>query len=74
MSDKYIYITVYFTVVKGDGDETELNTRQTNLKHEVASGATADDVEYDGKLKFSYRFSNEKRIFIGNNIEISYPK
>lgn len=72
--NKKIYITVYFTVVKGDGDETELNTQQTKLLHETAADATAEDVKYDGKLKFSYKFNTEKKIFTGTNIEISYPK
>lgn len=74
LSDTNIYITVYFTVDKGDGDETELNTQQTNLMHSVSPDATANDVEYDGKLKFSYKFNTEKNIFTGSNIEISYPK
>lgn len=71
---KTLYITVYFTVVKGDGDETELNTQQTKLLHETAADATAEDVKYDGKLKFSYKFNTKKNIFTGTNIEISYPK
>ena len=74
LSNARLYITVYFTVVKGDGDETELNTQQTKLFHETAVDATAEDVKYDGKLKFSYKFNTEKKIFTGSIIEISYPK
>lgn len=74
LSNATLYITVYFTVVKGDGDKTELNTQQTKLLHATAADATASDVKYDGKLKFSYKFNTEKKIFTGKNIEISYPK
>ena len=74
LSGTYIYITVYFTVVKGDGDETELNTQQIKLLHSIAENKTANDVKYDGKLKFSYKFDETKKIFTGNNIETSYPK
>lgn len=74
LSNATLYITVYFTVVKGDGDETELNTQQTELLHSTGADATASDVKYDGKLKFSYKFNTEKKIFTGKNIEISYPK
>ena len=74
LSNKTLYITVYFTVVKGDDDKTELNTQQTELLHVTAADATASEVKYDGKLKFSYKFNTEKKIFTGSNIEISYPK
>lgn len=74
LSSTQIYITVYFTVDKGDGDETELNTKQIGLLHDTSADASANDVKYDGKLIFKYKFDETKKIFTGMNVEISYPK
>lgn len=73
MLDTHICITVYFTVNKGDDDETELNTKQTELLHNTDKDTTANNVKYDGKLIFKYNFDKTKKIFTGMNIEISYP-
>lgn len=72
----YIYIIVYFTVNKGDGDKTELNTQQNKLLHNVGPSATAKYVRYDGMVKFTYKYKldKNKKIYTGMNIEISYPK
>lgn len=70
LSKSYIYITVYFTVNKGDGDETELNTKQIELSHYVAVSARAEYVRYDGRVKFTYKFDETNKIYAGNNIEI----
>lgn len=74
LSDTQIHITVYFTVDKGDGDETELNTKHVELLHNVAPSATAEYVRYDGKLIFKYEFDKTKKIFTGMTVDISYPK
>lgn len=73
LSMSYIYITVYFTVNKGDGDETKLNTKQVELLHNVAQSATAEYVRYDGMVKFTYKFDETNKIYAGNGIEIIYP-
>ena len=73
LSGTQIHITVYFTVDKGDGDKKELNTQKTELLHATDPGAHANDVKYDGKLIFKYKFDETKKIFTGMNIEKSYP-